>query len=728
LFLNLIFKEQAMTFLALFFWCTAVMAADDAPLDDEGLAYEHAQVRRTEQEEQGQKASAVAWRKFNTSLDGASKDVNKAINQALNNYASFTTHEHKQSAWPLILKTIDPDALDAKTAKRVAAEFKKWRSGQGMRRKRPVEEIVPLKGMATELAQWRKAMPDAFGDIPRSSAVATTAAATTAAKPVAGLDEDLPGQLQFPTKHTDAKLQVLVKTPDHNFGYAVELAALKDPEIAGRLAALEFDTDEAHDYVLMSPDTLVTPKIVEIMGKGFVFLHELKKGRSLKNREHEIILGLDKRMGAIPAQLLPDLIKVANYEGSPTLMAFFMVRYVDNLQASRKQSTRENNLVAKELARQKFIPDLLKELAKYYFLRTGDGIDREVGALLPAERVREKDTKTVAAGSATTAVGAKSESATTGVAKPKKFFVKIPYEVISKWREFGSRLANGWLWPIVEPNVVKNGNTALSFAIRNGTASDVANVARLPEVDIDLEFVSNPDTPDHKTSAIHYVDDHRGVATDKLMVLLDAGADTESRDSNGSTLLLVVSQVSSANYLAAVQVLIDAGANVNAYDRDGHTVWARAETPELQEILRKAGVREVSYVTQGDGVTPLHRAAEINDVKAMAELLDGGANINAQTSSGETPFFVAVMNRAWGAIELLIRHRADLNLASKMHKSPLFQALENRDMKLLDTLLAAGAKVAQNDIDYVQSKLQFERSADLIILERLEKYLKKEKS
>ena len=167
-------------------------------------------------------------------------------------------------------------------------------------------------------------------------------------------------------------------------------------------------------------------------------------------------------------------------------------------------------------------------------------------------------------------------------------------------------------------------------------------------------------TPLH-LSAIHSYD------VSVIEALIEFGADVNARDDSGSTPLhwatidgvrpemMVYYDMNDAihvsppdGYLRArIDVLLDAGANVNARDIDGstplHYAAARSPDPVIIQDLVAAG----SDVNAIDlyGETPLHWAARYTSYPStIVALLEAGADGSAESNEAKTPFDLAKDN------------------------------------------------------------------------------------
>ena len=64
-------------------------------------------------------------------------------------------------------------------------------------------------------------------------------------------------------------------------------------------------------------------------------------------------------------------------------------------------------------------------------------------------------------------------------------------------------------------------------------------------------------------------------------------------------------------------------------------------------------------------MTPLHFAVDRGEVDIVKQLLDSGAEVNAQDSSGETPLMLAVTCEHLELVRILLEHGADKSVANQ---------------------------------------------------------------
>ncbi|XP_019642733.1 PREDICTED: uncharacterized protein LOC109484015 isoform X2 [Branchiostoma belcheri] len=84
----------------------------------------------------------------------------------------------------------------------------------------------------------------------------------------------------------------------------------------------------------------------------------------------------------------------------------------------------------------------------------------------------------------------------------------------------------------------------------------------------------------------------------------------------------------------------------------------------------------------------IHEAATKNDVSSLVHLLEGGHDINDKDWAGRSAVFLAVRNHSYGALDLLLRHRADtLGVVTHSDDAALHFAVKGGDVKIVNSLL-----------------------------------------
>lgn len=192
--------------------------------------------------------------------------------------------------------------------------------------------------------------------------------------------------------------------------------------------------------------------------------------------------------------------------------------------------------------------------------------------------------------------------------------------------------------------------------------------------------------------------------------LIAAGADPNvPLNASGDTALMMASR---AGKLDAVRVLLDRGAKVDTQETWGGTnalMWAVAEKHSAVAKLlveRRADVNARSYYVpsaSGRGfegttpvpnktgqefeefasgwLTPLMMAARENDLESARLLVKAGADINAQSGDGKDALSLAFFDGSYDVADFLIDSGAKLNQADAQRFTPLFWAVDRRNME-----------------------------------------------
>ncbi|KAJ3117786.1 hypothetical protein HDU96_005567 [Phlyctochytrium bullatum] len=162
--------------------------------------------------------------------------------------------------------------------------------------------------------------------------------------------------------------------------------------------------------------------------------------------------------------------------------------------------------------------------------------------------------------------------------------------------------------------------------------------------------------------------------------MIEAGADVDLRDSDGRTALHLASE---HGYLEKMIILLDAGADIEAVDRFGFTplrfactqwirAWQEKTTKPMLNIVmlliyRGASLDNVFYLLHD----LLYSATLTDDCELLSLLLEAEAPVNALCGNGETPLHGAMRKSNTEAAMLLLQNGADPNARSLWDSTPL---------------------------------------------------------
>jgi uncharacterized protein len=192
--------------------------------------------------------------------------------------------------------------------------------------------------------------------------------------------------------------------------------------------------------------------------------------------------------------------------------------------------------------------------------------------------------------------------------------------------------------------------------------------------------------------------------------LIQAGADSNAPLSHtGDTALMMAARTGKVD---AVKVLLDHGAQINAKETWGGTtalMWAIAERhPEVTKLLVERGAdvnAKSNFVPEASGrgfegtapiaaapkqkieefasgwMTPLMFAAREDDLESARILIQAKADVNAVGGDGKDPLGLALFNGSYDVASLLVDNHADVNHADVQRFTPLFWAVDRRNME-----------------------------------------------
>jgi ankyrin repeat protein len=213
----------------------------------------------------------------------------------------------------------------------------------------------------------------------------------------------------------------------------------------------------------------------------------------------------------------------------------------------------------------------------------------------------------------------------------------------------------------------REGVTPIQLAAVNGSA---AMLDRLLKAGGE---VNAPLTPTGDTALMMAA---RTGKTDAIQVLLNAGADVNAKERWGGTtpLMWAVSE----GHTAAARLLIGAGADVNArshYLAAANGRGFEGRTPVASRVDAKPEEFASGWLT------PLMLAAREGHLDVARILVAAGADIDAAAGDGKTALAIAIFNGSYELASFLVDNKADVNQADAQRFTPLFWAVDRRNME-----------------------------------------------
>jgi uncharacterized protein len=216
--------------------------------------------------------------------------------------------------------------------------------------------------------------------------------------------------------------------------------------------------------------------------------------------------------------------------------------------------------------------------------------------------------------------------------------------------------------------VNREGVTPMQLAAVNGNAAIIEKL---------LKAGANPNASLSKFGDTALMLAARTGKIDTIKLLLDNGAQVNAVETWGGTTPLMWA-VSERN-LDAVKLLVARGANVNAksyFVPSAHGRGFEGATPEAPRPDQK--VDELA----GGWLTPLMFAAREGDIEIARTLIAAGAELNAIAGDGKDALGLAVFNGQYELASYLIDNHANVNHADAQRFTPLFWAVDRRNMEL----------------------------------------------
>ena len=198
--------------------------------------------------------------------------------------------------------------------------------------------------------------------------------------------------------------------------------------------------------------------------------------------------------------------------------------------------------------------------------------------------------------------------------------------------------------------------------------------------------------------------------------LLAAGADVKATNAYGVNAMQLAADASNTEL---VRLLLKAGADPNSPNPEGETALhlvARAGNVEAAKLLLRAGA-QVDPKESFGGQTPLMWAVARRHPQMVELLVSEGANVNSRSAvrdylrvataesrakqldrGGFTPLMYAARENCGACADILLKHKADVDLPDPSGMGPMVIAMLNSNWDIAKQLIDAGADVNEWDI------------------------------
>jgi len=164
--------------------------------------------------------------------------------------------------------------------------------------------------------------------------------------------------------------------------------------------------------------------------------------------------------------------------------------------------------------------------------------------------------------------------------------------------------------------------------------------------------------------------------TDAVRLLIESRADVNAKENWGGTTALMWAVAE--RHTEAARLLIAAGADVNA--RSHYVAAANGRGFEGRTPAASRSEEKVEEFASG-WLTPLMFASRDGGLELCRILVGAGADVNAVAGDGKTALALAVFNGNYDVASFLVESKADVNKADAQRFTPLFWAVDRRNME-----------------------------------------------
>ncbi len=244
--------------------------------------------------------------------------------------------------------------------------------------------------------------------------------------------------------------------------------------------------------------------------------------------------------------------------------------------------------------------------------------------------------------------------------------------------------------PLPSHAPVANTNSAKTTLFDSARLGDSAAVAALLAKGADVD---SKDTYGNTVLMYAASNGHLNI----VKILLAKGADVRAKNEDGAPALM---DAAKAGNLEIVNTLLAKGAKLNSRDDFGWTALMEAVRDGRTETVKALMAKGARVNTRAlNDWTSLLDAAEKGRTPIVEILLAGGAHVETKDDSGETALVVAVREDHTETVKALLAARANANARSSHGEPVLTMAAAYGPIEIVAALLANGADVHAIDDD-----------------------------
>lgn len=222
-------------------------------------------------------------------------------------------------------------------------------------------------------------------------------------------------------------------------------------------------------------------------------------------------------------------------------------------------------------------------------------------------------------------------------------------------------------------------NDSLNYAFLDAVyESDSAKVVLSLKGGADVRFKTRD-----SLSALHYsvINEEIGITS----LLLEYGADADSRDQGGNTPLMLASDLG-IDTIMFLLIMYDAGLDLQ--NNEGETALHFAVlsgNPVAADMLLYYKAKP--DIQNNEGCTALHYAAYNGMDEIIELLLQAGSNAEIKDKNGEDPRFYAVYANSPGSLKLLFEKNRDITTRNSLNYNIAEIIFMNGNLEVLNILL-----------------------------------------